>query len=63
MEAQVKCKLCGGSPAGDPEFSIKHFQHRELEKTGRARGPMVYICPRCSGRTRVEADKELKGKA
>ncbi|HWI53116.1 MAG TPA: hypothetical protein VNT01_13330 [Symbiobacteriaceae bacterium] len=60
MEAPVRCKLCGAPPEGDPEFAVRHFQHREAEKAGRAKGPMVYICPRCAGRTRVEADKELK---
>lgn len=59
MEEQVRCRLCGATQAGDPEFAIRHFQHREAEKAGRVKGPMVYICPRCSGRARYEADKEL----
>jgi hypothetical protein len=60
MEEQVRCKLCGATPEGDPEFAIRHFQHRELEKARRVQGPMVYICPSCSGRTRYEADQALK---
>lgn len=60
MEEQVRCKLCGASPEGDPEFAIRHFQHRELEKARRVQGPMVYICPACSGRTRYEADQARK---
>jgi hypothetical protein len=59
---QVRCKLCGRGPEGDPEFPIRYFQHREAEKAGRVKGPMVYVCPVCSGRTRAEAEKEVKGK-
>jgi hypothetical protein len=55
---QIRCKLCGASPEGDSEFAIRSFQHREAEKAGKAKGPMVYICPRCAGRAQVEAKKE-----
>jgi DNA-directed RNA polymerase subunit RPC12/RpoP len=58
VEDQVRCKLCGATPEGDAEFAMKHFQHRQLEKAGQAKGPMVYVCPRCSGRTTYEAKRE-----
>ncbi|HEY3368064.1 MAG TPA: hypothetical protein VGK74_23635 [Symbiobacteriaceae bacterium] len=58
---EIRCKLCGRSPEGDPEFAVRSFQHREAEKAGRALQPLVYICPLCAGRARFEADKEQKG--
>lgn len=57
-QEQVRCKLCGALPEGDPEFAVRFFQHREKEKARKVAGPMVYVCPRCSGRTQVEAKKE-----
>jgi DNA-directed RNA polymerase subunit RPC12/RpoP len=62
MEEQVRCKLCGSSPEGDPEFPIRYYQHREKEKARRVTGPMIYICPRCLGRTQYEANEQLKKK-
>lgn len=59
---EVRCKLCGRSPEGDSEFAIRQFQHREAEKQGKVKGDLVYICPVCSGRARVEADKLRKDK-
>lgn len=61
MEA-IRCRMCGATAEGDREFAIKYFQHREAEKARRVKGPMVYICPRCSGRAQYEADRELRGK-
>lgn len=58
---EVRCTLCGRSPDRDPEFKLKAFQHREAEKEGRVKGPMVYICPACAGRARYEAEKEGRG--
>lgn len=60
MEPEVRCKMCGAPPMGDPEFAMRQFQHRAAEKAGRAKGPMVYVCPRCSGRTWYEAKKETE---
>jgi len=57
----VRCVLCGRSPEGDPEFATKAFLHREAEKEGRAKGPLVYICPVCSGRARYEAQQDGHG--
>lgn len=57
----VRCSLCGRSPEGDPEFRLRFLQHREAEKEGRVKGPMVYICPVCSNRSRYEAQKEGRG--
>jgi hypothetical protein len=59
---KVRCKMCGRPPEDDPEFAIKAFQHREAEKQGRARGPLVYICPICQGRARYESDPNRKPK-
>ncbi|MGE5674395.1 MAG: hypothetical protein ACM3XM_10970 [Mycobacterium leprae] len=58
---EVRCKLCGRSPEGDPEYAVRSFQHREAEKQGRTKHPFVYICPVCANRTRYEADKDLRG--
>jgi hypothetical protein len=56
----IRCQLCGCLPDHDPEFAMRAFQHRAAEKEGRIRGPLVYICPVCAGRTRYEAEKERK---
>ncbi|HEY8347966.1 MAG TPA: hypothetical protein VIL07_11980 [Symbiobacteriaceae bacterium] len=60
MSEQIRCMLCGRPPEGDPDFMIRFLQHREAEKQGRARGPLRYICPVCSGRVRYEAEKTQK---
>ena|GEM_PF-1765938 len=60
--ADIRCKLCGRAPEGDPEFTIRYFQHREAEKARRITTPFVYVCPICSGRVRYQADKEMKEK-
>lgn len=58
---EIRCTLCGRLPEGDREFKFKFLQHREAEKEGRARGPMVYICPVCARRSQYEAEKEGRG--
>lgn len=60
MTEQVRCILCGRPPINDPDFQIRALQHREAEKEGRARGPMTYICPVCSGKVRYESEKKSK---
>jgi len=52
---EIRCRLCGRLPDGDPEYAMKSFQHREAQKEGRVTGPLVYICPVCAGRSRYEA--------
>lgn len=61
MTEQVRCMLCGRPPENDPDFALRAMQHREAEKQGRARGPLQYICPACSGRVRYESEKKAKG--
>lgn len=55
--SEIRCTLCGRSPEGDPEYAMKAFQHREGQKEGRVKGPLVYICPVCAGRSRYEAQQ------